>query len=171
MNHTNLCESELLTTIRKGRAIIVAGTGVSIASSFDSSSNRSHPQASWTGLLEDGLKWLKEHKHMGSKEADAHLTLLKKNPQTHRFISAAEDITSGMGGAQSVHFKDWLARTIGTIKGHDRSVLDALDAIRQHGHLLATTNYDSLLLGDPPKLVAVTWQETDALIRRGPSLG
>jgi hypothetical protein len=164
MNHTDLAQTELRATIRKGRAILVAGTGVSIAASFDATTKRSHPQASWAGLLENGLAWLKEHDLMDAEDADDLLRLLKKNPQTHRFISAAEDITAGMGGAQSVHFKDWLARTVGNIIGHDRSVLDALDAIRQHGHLLATTNYDGLLLGDPPTLNAITWQETDDLI-------
>lgn len=140
-----------------------AATGVSIAASVDATT-KPHPQASWTGLLEDGLEWLKDHKLMDAEDADAHLRLLRRNPQTHRFISAAEDIMAGMGGAQSGHFKKWLGRTIGTIKGHDRSVLDALDAIRRHGHLLATTNYDGLLLGNPPRLNAITRQETDDLI-------
>lgn len=163
MNQADLYQSELESTIRDGRAILVAGTGVSIAASVDEST-KPHPQASWTGLLEGGLEWLKEHKLMDAEDADAHLRLLRKNPQTHRFISAAEDIMAGMGGDQSEHFKEWLSRTVGTIEGHDRSVLDALDAIRQHGHLLATTNYDALLLGNPPTLDAITWQETDALI-------
>ncbi len=157
-------KSDLGAKIRAGRAILIAGTGVSIAASVDARTNRSHPQASWAGLLEDGLEWLKEHKHMDPEEADAHLKLLRTNPKTHRFISAAEDITVRMGGASSDHFRDWLARTIGTIEGHDRSVLDALHEVRQHGNLLATTNYDSLLLGDSPTLNPITWQETDALI-------
>jgi hypothetical protein len=138
----------------------VAGTGVSIAASFDATTKQPHPQASWAGLLEDGLKWLKDHKLIDDDVADAQLKLLKKNPQTHRFISAAEDVTAGMGGAKSPHFADWLKRTIGSIKAHDRSALDALDAIRQQGNLLATTNYDGLLLSSHSQLAPVTWLET-----------
>ncbi|MFA7003349.1 MAG: SIR2 family protein, partial [Verrucomicrobiia bacterium] len=154
----------LQETIREGRAVIVAGTGVSIAASFDATTKRPHPQASWTGLLEDGLKWLKEHKLIEDDVADAQLKLLKTNPQTHRFISAAEDVTAGMGGSKSPHFADWLKRTIGSIKAHDRSVLEALDAIRLQGNLLATTNYDGLLLGGGSQLTPVTWLDADALI-------
>lgn len=157
-------EAGLRDIIRNKRAILVAGTGVSIAASYDAPKKQPHPQASWVGLLKHGIEWLKSHDLMDADEAEAQLTLLKKNPQTSRFISAAEDITAGMGGAQSPHFARWLKDTIGTIKAKDRTVLDALDALRKQGHLLATTNYDGLLLGDPPRLNAVTWQETDAVI-------
>ena len=150
-------QAALRDLIRDGRAVIVAGTGVSMAAS-------SHPQASWTGLLEHGFEWLKEHRHIDEQDAEAQLRLLKKNPQTHRFISAAQDVMDGMGGSRSKHFKQWLEETVGSIKAKDRAVLDALNAIRQHGHLLATTNYDGLLLGEPPKLNAITWQEKDELI-------
>lgn len=121
-------------------------------------------QASWSGLLEDGLAWLKEHKLIDDDVADAQLKLLKTNPRTHRFISAAEDVTAGLGGAQSPHFADWLQRTIGSIKANDESLLEVLDAIRQQGHLIATTNYDGLLLNSYSSLTPITWQETDALI-------
>src|SRR5689334_595813 len=157
-------EAVLRETIREGLAVIVAGTGVSIAASYDAITQRPHPQASWTGLLENGLQWLNEHKLMDKVEIDAQLTLLKKNPQTHRFISVAEDITEGMGTAKSKHFADWLKKSVGSIKAHDRSVLDALDAIRKQGNLLATTNYDGLLLEGNKKLSPVTWQDSDALI-------
>lgn len=150
-------QAALRDLIRDGRAVIVAGTGVSMAAS-------SHPQASWTGLLEHGFAWLKDHKHIDEQDAEAQLRLLKRNPQTHRFISAAQDVMVGMGGKQSTHFKQWLEATVGGIKAKDRAVLVALNAIREQGHLLATTNYDGLLLGEPPKLSAITWQESDKII-------
>ncbi len=127
-------DADLKNAIRDGRVVLVAGTGVSIATS-------SHPQASWSGLLESGIEWLKEHNLMDDDEAEAQLKLLKKNPQIHRFISAAQDITAEMGGVQSKHFAEWLERTVGAITAKDRSVLDALHALRRHGqgHLLATT--------------------------------
>ena len=72
-----------------------------------------------------------------------------------------------MGGAGSIHFADWLERTVGSIKAHPHAseTLDALHTLREAGHLLATTNYDELLL-DPHRAVsAVTWKEADAFIR------
>ena len=157
-------EAALRETICEGLAVVVAGTGVSIAASYDPTTQQPHPQASWSGLLENGLQWLKEHKLMDEDEVHAQLTLLKKKPQTHRFISAAEDVTEGMGSEKSKHFADWLKRSVGSIKAHDRSVLDALDAIRKQGNLLATTNYDGLLLDGNKKLSPVTWQDSNALI-------
>ena len=157
-------EAALKQTIGEGLAVIVAGTGVSIAASHDAKTGQPHPQASWSGLLESGLQWLKEHKHLDNDESDAQLTLLKRNPQTHRFISAAEDVTDGMGSAKSTYFADWLKRTVGSIKAHDTCILDALDAIRAQGNLLATTNYDGLLLDGHAQLTPITWQDSDALI-------
>ncbi len=157
-------EAALREIIREGLAVVVAGNGVSIAASYDVTTLQPHPQASWSGLLENGLQWLKQHKLMDEDVVDAQLTLLSKNPQTHRFISAAEDVTHGMGSAESTHFADWLKRTVGSIKAHNRSVLDALDAIRKQGNFLATTNYDGLLLDGNKKLSPVTWQDSNALI-------
>ena len=146
-------EASLREAIRKGLAVVVAGTGVSIAASFDATTRQSHPQASWAGLLENGLQWLKDHKLMEEDDVEAQLKLLKKNPQTHRCISAAQDIVNGMGTVKSQHFGQWLKETVGSIKAHDRSLLDALDVIRKNGNFLATTNYDGLLLGDSQGLV------------------
>lgn len=157
-------EAALKETIRDRRAVIVAGTGVTIAASVDPATGKPHPQASWAGLLEDGLEWLKAHGLIPESAAKAHLELLGTRPQTHHFISAAEDVTSRMGGATSTHYAAWLKRTVGSITAHDRSVLDALDALRVHGNLLATTNYDGLLLGDGPRLAPVTWLDAGALI-------
>jgi hypothetical protein len=157
-------EARLRETIRKGLAVIVAGTGVSIAASYDPKTRHSHPQASWSGLLEDGLLWLKEHRLIPDADVDAYLQLLNKIPPTHRLISAAEDVTEGMGSAKSKHFADWLKRTVGSIKAHDRTVLVALNAIRKQGNLLATTNYDGLLLETDEKASPVTWRDTDALM-------
>ena len=156
---------KLQEVIRRGGAVIVAGTGVSMAASRDPSTGKPHPEASWAGLLANGLDWLKQHNHIAADEAAAHLTLLKKRGDTHHFISAAEDVTRLMGGVGSRHFEEWLARTIGSIRAHDRKALDALEALRAHGNLLATTNYDGLLLDGARVLKPVTWKEPDAFLR------
>jgi len=165
MKHPADPEAELQSAIRDRRAVIVAGTGVSLAASRDPLTGEPHPQASWVGLLQNGLEWLRDHDLMAADEAAAHLTLIKKRADTHHFISAAQDVTRHMGGAGSTLFADWLARTVGTIRAHDRKGLDALEALRAHGNLLATTNYDGLLLDDAGMLKPVTWKEPGALLR------
>src|SRR5258708_26503602 len=123
-------EIELRTLVSKGLVVVVAGTGVSILASTEPKSRMPHPQASWSAILENGLEWLMEKNLIEADVAAAQLTLLKKNAQTHHFISAAEDVTAGMGGAKSHHFREWLKRTVGSIEANDRSVLDALEALR-----------------------------------------
>jgi hypothetical protein len=154
----------LREAVRQGLAVIVAGTGVSIAATYDQKTKQSHPQASWSGLLEDGLRWLKLHKLMSDHEVDAQLTLLGSRPQTHHLISIAEDITRGMGGAASPHFAEWLKRTVGSIQAHDRNALDALGGLRKQGNLLATTNYDGLLVDGRETLSPITWQDSNAVL-------
>jgi hypothetical protein len=165
MKHPTNPEAELRAVIARGGAVAVAGTGVSMAASRDPFTGEPHPEASWAGLLENGLDWLKQHNHMAADEAAAHLVLLKKRGDPHHFISAAEDVTCLMGGVKSKHFADWLARTIGSIKAHERKCLDALETLRKHGNVLATTNYDGLLLDDAGVLKPVTWKEPDAFLR------
>ncbi len=130
---------KLREVISRGSAVIVAGTGVSMAASRDASTGKPHPEASWTGLLENGLDWLKQHSLMPAKRAEAHLVFLKEDTDIHHFVSAAQDVTRSMGGVNSGYFADWLARTIGSIKAHDRKALDALEALRVHGSLAIGT--------------------------------
>jgi tetratricopeptide (TPR) repeat protein len=151
--------AELRATICEGRAILVAGTGVSIGAT------RQHPQASWAGLLKHGLAWLREHDLISDGKAQAHLSLIDDDDaETHHFVSAAQDITRQMGGRASVHYKEWLEETVGSLVAKDRAPLETLDALRAHGNLLATTNYDSLLLGDSRALTPVTWRQQDEFL-------
>ena len=160
-------EAELRKRICDCRAVIVVGTGISIAASIDPKSRSPHPQASWAGLLKSGLKWLKDHRHISQKKAAALLTLIDpvEEPETYDFISVAQHVTRLMGGVESVHFKKWLKQTIGTIEANSRSTLDALETLRSHGNLLATTNYDGLLLDNAGSRKPVTWNEPIEFIR------
>ena len=114
--HPSNPRETLRTVIGRSGAVVVAGTGVSMSASRDASTGKPHPQASWAGLLENGLEWLKQHNHMAGDEAAAHLTLLKKRGDTHHFVSAAEDITRLMGGAASTYYESGLARPLAQSK-------------------------------------------------------
>ena len=158
--------AELRNALGRGGLVIVVGTGVSMAASRDPSTGKCHPEASWAGLLENGLEWLKQKALIPPEEVAAHITFLRsKRSDIHHFVSAAEDVTCLMGGAESQHFSEWLTRTVGSITAHDRQLLDALDELRRQGHLLTTTNYDGLLLDQAGSLKPVTWKEPDAFLR------
>ncbi len=147
-------KADLQKAIKDGLAIVVAGTGVSIAASR-------HPQASWTGLLDSGLALLRKHDLIPVDEAAAHRTLLHGSPDTVQFIATAHAITREMSANM---FRAWLKDTVGAIRSSDRSLLDALEEIRLRGNLLATTNYDGLLLEGRPHLTAVTWKDDAAFL-------
>src|ERR1035438_6835679 len=108
MAHPANPDAELRKVITRGGAVIVAGTGVSMAASWDASTGKSHPEASWAGLLENGLEWLKQNNLIPPEEAAAHVTFLKsKRSGIHHFVSAAQDVARLMGGAESQHFSEW----------------------------------------------------------------
>lgn len=148
-------KAELQKAILNRSAVIVAGTGVSIAAS------NNHPQASWTGLLKSGLELLLKHNLISAEDSAAHLHLLSRAPETVQFIATAQTITREMSPRM---FQEWLKDTIGDIKASNREVLGALENIRQCGNMLATTNYDGLLLKGHKDLSAITWKDKAAFL-------
>jgi tetratricopeptide (TPR) repeat protein len=70
-------------------------------------------------------------------------------------ILAAEAVTDRLGGREHGEYRRWLRETFGRLKASHRDVLEAL---RDLGAILATTNYDGLL-EEVKKLPAVTWQD------------
>ena len=97
-------------------------------------------------------------------KAALYLTLLNVDTTTQNLISAATTVTNALGGVQSGIFKDWLESTIGNIRPLNRDIIDALHALREAGNLLATTNYDDVLLDYFIALRPVTWMDGDEII-------
>lgn len=81
-------------------------------------------------------------------------------------ILAAEAVTYRLGGRDHGEYRRWLKETVGRLEA---SHLEVLEALRDLGGILATTNYDGLLeqvTGRP----AVTWQDqarAQAVLRGG----
>lgn len=150
-------DEENLATLRRrvadGEAVIVVGTGVSIAASGN------HPAASWVGLLETGLKRAGDH-GLSEREIERHLGLLKvETPEMPHLLEAARVVTETLGGVHSKHFRNWLEDTIGKIRAKDTTLLDVLHTLRDVGNLLATTNYDDLLTKDRNDVRILTWED------------
>ncbi|MBB5031777.1 SIR2 family protein [Prosthecobacter vanneervenii] len=157
-------EKALREAISNGNIVFVAGTGVSMSATFDPAKKASHPQASWAGLLKHGVDEAERMGRLAGKKAALYRSMLDVDPTTQNLISAATAVTDAFGGVSSGIFKDWLAATIGTIRPINRDIIDALHALRQADNLLATTNYDDVLLDHPSPLVPITWTDGDDII-------
>jgi GTP-binding protein EngB required for normal cell division len=132
MTHAVL--DDLKAQIASRRAVLVVGSGVSVAATNNA------PAASWTGLLKHGVE--------RCVELDGHLA-----GDWHDRTLA--DVTSGrlddlLAGASKVRrtlcrqneWSRWLEDTIGTLKASRFELIDALGSLNAP---ILTTNYDDLL--------------------------
>jgi tetratricopeptide (TPR) repeat protein len=141
---------DLRQELARGRVIVLVGAGVSVGAT------KGAPVASWTGLLEDGVArceqlalrplpagwgdWVRKQLRSGDVET---------------MILAAEAVTNRLGGREHGEYRRWLRETVGELSAGRGEVVEAL---RDLGAILATTNYDGLLEA-ATGLPAVTWQD------------
>lgn len=145
---------DLRQEIANGHVLVVVGTGVSLAATGGES------VASWKGLLLDGVDRCQELRDLsdsagGALRADIDSGSLK------RLLSAASKIRKMLGTPDEGEVKVWLRDTVGKLHARNREVLEA---IRDLGLPIATTNYDDLL-EEVIGWKTVTWLEGDRVIR------
>lgn len=157
-------DAALREAIQKGNIVFVVGTGVSMSATYDSAKKACHPQASWTGLLTHGLNTAARMGRLTKGKEALYLNLLAEDPTTENLISVASVVTNALGGAKSHIFEQWLKDTVGEIRPLNREVIDALHALREAENLLATTNYDDILLDHPTTLKPITWMDGDEIV-------
>ena len=141
---------DLQKNLARGRVIVLVGAGVSVGATGGAA------VASWTGLLESGV--VRCEQLGGSLPAGwADRTRAQiQSGDVGELLLAAEAVTYRLGGQQHGEFSRWLKETVGQL---DASQLEVLEALRDLGGILATTNYDGLL-EQATKRPAVTWQDT-----------
>src|SRR5262249_25697825 len=154
MNRETLIE-KLKADFARGNVVTIAGSGVSVAACGNQEVEH-FKVASWTGLLEHGVKHCKD---IGAADVDdvELLTMQIKKGKTEYLINAAETISQRMKAKAPGVFLGWLKDTIGKLEIKDRAVIDALQALPG---ILATLNYDNLLEDATPRR-AVTWLKPD----------
>jgi len=147
--------AKLKEEIAAGRVVTIAGTGVSITA-CGNQEVEGFRVATWTGLLQHGVKHLKD---IGAATDNAArlLEMQVESGETDLIITAADTISQRMRGKSDGTFRGWLKDTIGKLRIEDRAVVDALAALPS---VLATLNYDNLL-EDATARHAVTWLKTD----------
>jgi hypothetical protein len=149
----NDLRSRLVKALLDRQVVVVVGAGVSIAAT------KGNPVASWPGLLEHGV----EHALGLGRLTDAQAGRLRQQIQEGRegdpdsLLLAAGDLIRRLGGQEDRCFSRWLEESVGALRAQEWDVLDGLDALRQAGILLATTNYDDLLREKRDGLEAIPW--------------
>jgi predicted NACHT family NTPase len=156
MNRDTLI-ARLKEEIAVGRVVAIAGTGVSVAACLNQKVE-GFRVATWTGLLQHGVKHLVEIGAANDRVASV-LGMQVESEATDLIITAAETISQRMKTRSEGTFRGWLKDTIGRLKIADRAVPDVLAALPG---VLATLNYDNLL-EDATGRHAVTWLNTDAV--------
>ncbi len=149
--------AKLKEEIAAGRVVTVAGTGVSIAA-CGNQEIEGFKVATWTGLLQHGVKHLKDIGAASEKVASL-LEMQVESGETDLIITAADTISRRLRAKSDGTFRGWLKDTIGKLRIKDRAVVDALVALPG---VLATLNYDHLL-EDASGRHAVTWLKTDGV--------
>ena len=156
MGNATLIET-LKDDIAAGRVVVIAGTGVSVATSGNPEIS-GHQVATWTGLLGHGIDHGEENGEITTGEAQL-LAMQLKLGSTDMLIGAAEIISQRLRNQSPGVFRGWLKDSIGQLTVQNRALIDALQAL---GGLIATLNYDTLIEQATDRR-AITWQQADAV--------
>ena len=148
---------DLRRDLARGRVIVLVGAGVSLVATGGAR------VASLIGLLEDGVARCEQLGSVPHAWADrVHAQL--QSGDVEEVLLAAEAVTGRLGGREHGEYRRWLQETVGQLRASHREVLEAL---RDLGAILVTTNLDGLL-EEVTGLPAVTWRDqarTQAVLR------
>jgi tetratricopeptide (TPR) repeat protein len=131
------------------QVVVIVGTGVSIGAT------NGNALASWTGLLHSGVDRCVEVAQPLPKGWAERANAEIDSGDLDDLLSAAEKISSKLGAPAGGEYRRWLRETVGSLHAQQREVLEAL---RDLGLVLATTNYDGLI-EEVTGLEAVTWMD------------
>ena len=156
MGNATLIET-LKNDIAAERVVVIAGTGVSVATSGNPEIS-GHRVATWTGLLGHGIDHGEDKGEIAADEA-SHLAAQLKLGSTDMLIGAAEIISQRLRSRSPGVFRGWLKGSIGQLTLQDPALIDAVQAL---GGLIATLNYDTLI-EEATGRRAITWRQADAV--------
>lgn len=143
--------SKLKGAIAAGDAVVVVGTGVSVATVPAAQ----RAWAGWPGLLSAGLDRCPD---LTDAQRRHYRDMLANCPGLDELL----DVASAVERRLKKHglFFDWLTDTIGKLEVADPGLIKAIGAL---GRPILTTNYDGLL-GKVLGLEAVTWKNSEAAL-------
>lgn len=126
---------------------------------------KGNPLASWVGLLKDGVDRCEQVvPGLPPRWADRVREEIDSG-DLDDLLSAAEKISTKLGFPDGGEWRRWLRETVGQLQAKDRTVLEAF---RDLGAPIATTNYDDLI-EEVISRPAVTWRagaEVERVLRQ-----
>jgi hypothetical protein len=135
----------LRLALKDKRLVILVGAGVILSATSDAS-RRPIPRLTWSGLIANGLDYLVEGGYIEAsnrRTKQAYDSLKHNDPES--LLDAANIMTSQM--RENGQLPTWLESVFGTLyqKIRHPAIFEVLQALRQKGAMLLTTNYDDLL--------------------------
>ncbi|MCB9761994.1 MAG: SIR2 family protein [Alphaproteobacteria bacterium] len=149
---------DLKALLDAGQAVLVVGSGVSVASSAPVEGRG--PVASWAGLLRAGLAHAGALGALNEGQVRRYLGLLEEG-DTEDFVTVAHRVEKALGAPRGGEFKRWLRETIGALQVRDPQLIEAIAAL---GAPIVTLNYDGLL-EEVTGLGPLTWREGSEIER------
>ena len=146
---SDLLTEDLKREIADRRCIAIVGAGVSIFSTGNA------PCASWTELLHHGVQRCVDVAAGLPEGWAARAKADIDSGDLDDLLSSAEKVKRKLGAPDSGEYSRWLRESVGALQAVRREVLEALKDL---GVVLATTNYDDLING-VTGLPAVTWMD------------
>jgi hypothetical protein len=125
--------------VATGHALVIVGTGVSIAVSGGAES------ASWGGLLRSGIDYAAEMNLSlpeGWKAGAIADLEMAEGGLRNGFITLADKVTAALGGAGGMNYRAWLRAELEPLPVANAALAEAVVGL---GLPIATTNYDGLL--------------------------
>ncbi len=153
---TNKLRDDLQERIDAGQVVAVVGAGVSVGATSGK------PVAGWQGLLHDGVDRCLDLPTTGLTEDSAkllHAQIDSGDPDL--MVGVGEIVSRKLGAPGGGEWRRWLRESVGGLRAERRGVIEAL---RDLGVTLATTNYDGLIeevTGLPP----TTWRDGSVVER------
>jgi len=154
LNRDNLIQ-KLKQDIAGGRAVIIAGTGVSIEASNNQKIS-GYSVASWIGLLKHGIEYCKTRLLVDEASVTVFNTQIESG-SAEFLVMTAEGISARLSKSPGV-FRAWLQDTVGSLEPTNPEILRALAALPC---VLATLNYDGLFEKATSRREPVTWLRPD----------
>jgi hypothetical protein len=126
---------ELGRDLVTGNAVVVVGTGASVAISGDK-------RASWLGLLRSGIEYVEAHQVTEPSWSHGMAQALETSHEPDHFLAIAGALVARLGGPQSGEFGAWIRQNVGRLSPQHEELAKAIGDL---GVPIITTNYDDLL--------------------------
>jgi hypothetical protein len=134
-----LTVERLKEVIAAGRAVVIAGAGVSVSATHNA------PTANWLGLVKHGAQFVLQNETGNEKwksRVDRTIEDLEAEPDGNELLQLASQVASKIRNIGAQAFANWIEEAVGGLTIQDDSWPKAIVTL---GLPVLTTNYDHIL--------------------------